>query len=310
MSADPTPDIRLTFWGVRGSTPCPGARTVRYGGNTPCLQIRFNGVDRTFIVDAGTGIRNLGDRLSSQHDGDGCTRIALFLTHTHWDHIMGFPFFSPIYDPKTRITVYGPTTLRTDSLERTLANQLAYAYFPVRHADLPADIRYVELAEGDFDLGDGVRLQTRFLNHPLLCLGYRFEFRGKSVCTVYDTEPFRNPFAASTDVDRDTMEMADISAREGNRRIEAFMAKADILVHDAQYTEAEYAANRTGWGHTPMEQAVASAARAGVGDLVLFHHDPCRTDEDLDRLDRHLRETAAVPGLGVRFAMEGETIAC
>ena len=237
-------------------------------------------------------------------------RADIFLTHTHLDHIIGFPFFAPIFQAGTRLKIYGPVTCEDDSLETVIGAQMSYRYFPVRQEELAARIEYFNLKEGSFDLGDGVRLTTKYLNHPLLCLGYRFEFRGKSVCTVYDTEPFRNPFSASTDVDRDTMEMADISAREGNRRIEAFMAKADILVHDAQYTQAEYAANRTGWGHTPMEQAVAAAARAGVKELVLFHHDPSRTDEELDRLHRHLRKTTAVPGLGVRFAMEGETIAC
>ena len=181
--------MRLRFWGVRGSIPCPGSQTVKYGGNTPCIELRLSEPDRLIILDAGSGIRELGNHLMANDMSKGPLDTELFLTHTHWDHIMGFPFFTPIYIPGVKLKVYGPVTHEYESLESIVGGQLTYRYFPVRHVELAADISYEHLKEGVFDLGGGLILHTKYLNHPVLCLGYRFEYRGRVFCTVYDTEP-------------------------------------------------------------------------------------------------------------------------
>jgi len=280
-----TTDIMVRFWGVRGSIPCPGPNTVKYGGNTPCIELRF-GPDRLIILDAGSGIRELGNALMAEQRGKPL-ETELYLTHTHWDHIMGFPFFVPIYLPTTRLTVYGPVTYEAEGLETIVGGQLSYRYFPVRTAELAADIRYVHLKEERRDLGDGIILTTKYLNHPILCLGYRFEYQGKVVCTAYDTEPYRNLFCTDPNdpaYDETMAEEGDRVAMEQNRLLEEFFAGADLLIYDAQYTEEEYRSGKLGWGHSTFEWAVAAAQRADVRRLVLFHHDPLRTDGQLDEL--------------------------
>jgi phosphoribosyl 1,2-cyclic phosphodiesterase len=281
---------------------------MRYGGNTACVEVRLSGRDRVIILDAGSGIRELGnhlldvEKLRSVH-------AQIFLSHTHWDHIMGFPFFRPIYLPSTQIRVYGPVSYEQDTLEGIVGGQMSYRYFPVREAELAADIKYVELKEGRFDLGDGLLLRTKYLNHPILCLGYRFEFENRVLCTAYDTEPFRNLFctdSADQSYDEAMAAEGEQVAAEQNALIEDFFSGADLLIHDAQYTEKEYEAMFRGWGHTPMEKAIAAAARAGVKRLALFHHDPMRTDGQLDALaDEYC---TANKGTEVFFAREGQEI--
>ncbi|MEW6594455.1 MAG: MBL fold metallo-hydrolase [Thermodesulfobacteriota bacterium] len=300
--------MRVKFWGVRGSIPCPGPATVRYGGNTPCLELRFPDLDnRLIIIDAGSGIRELGNFMMANDLGKGAIRTELFLTHTHWDHIMGFPFFVPIYLPTTSLTVYGPVSYEGEGLDRVVGGQLTYRYFPVRDAELAAQIKYIDLKEGQRDLGGGIRLTTKYLNHPILCLGYRFEFGGKVLCTAYDTEPYRNLFCTDPNdpaYDEAMAHEGDLVAEEQNGLLEKFFAGADLLIHDTQYTEAEYHASKLGWGHSSMEHAVAAASRAGVRRMALFHHDPLRTDDQLDELaSRYCTPTGSRPE--IFFAREG-----
>lgn len=280
--------IKMKFWGVRGSVPCPGPDTVRYGGNTACLEIRFPELDdRLLIIDAGSGLRELGNRMMAHDFPKGPINASLFLTHTHWDHIMGFPFFVPIYVPGTKLTIYGPVSYEQDTLRGIVGGQLTYRYFPVREAELAAAIDYVELKEGTLDLGDGISITARYLNHPVLCLGYRIEFRGRVLCTAYDTEPYRNLFVtdpADPAYDQEMAREGDEVAEEQNSLLESFYAGADLLIHDSQYTEEEYRKSKLGWGHSSFERAINSARRAGVKRLALFHHDPERSDEKLDRL--------------------------
>lgn len=303
--------MRVKFWGVRGSIPCPGPATVRYGGNTACLELRFPECgNRLIIIDAGSGIRELGDFMMVSDLKKGPIRTELFLTHTHWDHIMGFPFFVPIYLPTTTLTVHGPVSYEGEGLDRVVGGQLTYRYFPVRDAELAAQIRYVDLKEGQRDLGDGIRLTTKYLNHPILCLGYRFEHQGKVLCTAYDTEPYRNLFCtdpADPAYDEAMAHEGDLAAEEQNGLLERFFAGADLLIHDTQYTEAEYRAAKLGWGHSSLEHAVAAAGRAGVKRLALFHHDPLRTDDQLDDLaSRYCTPAASTPE--IFFAREGMEI--
>ncbi|MDF1615710.1 MBL fold metallo-hydrolase [Desulfurivibrio dismutans] len=280
--------IKLKFWGVRGSVPCPGAETVRYGGNTACLEIRFPELDdRLLIIDAGSGLRSLGNQMMAKDFVQGPIDASIFLTHTHWDHIMGFPFFVPIYVPGNKLTIYGPVSYEEDTLQGIVGGQLTYRYFPVREAELAADINYVELKEGRLDLGDGITLVTRYLNHPVLCLGYRIEFGGRVLCTAYDTEPYRNLFVtdpADPGYDAEMAREGEEVAADQNRLQQDFFAGADLLIHDSQYTEKEYRVGKLGWGHSSFEHAIAVARRAEVKRLALFHHDPERTDDQLDQL--------------------------
>ena len=301
--------ILLRFWGVRGSIPCPGPSTVKYGGNTTCLELRFGERDQLIIIDAGSGIRPLGDYLMKNDFPKGPIQTDILISHTHWDHIMGFPFFTPIYIKSSKINVYGPVTYEEDTLDKIIGDQLRYRYFPVRQEELAATIRYHQLRETSFFLGEGVFVTTKYLNHPILCLGYRFEYKGKVLCTAYDTEPFRNVFPT----DPSHPEFDPLAAEEGERAVKEetekfirFIQGADLLIHDTQYTLEEYKASKVGWGHSTFEHAINSAHKAGVKKLLLFHHDPLRTDEQLDALAEKYR--SAIRGrthVQIEVAREG-----
>lgn len=302
--------MRVKFWGVRGSIPSPGSQTVKYGGNTACIQLQVDGVERHLIIDAGSGIRHLGNRLLSVENKQ--TRSAdLFLTHTHLDHIIGFPFFAPLFRPDWTLNVYGPLTCEEDDLETVLGTQLSYRFFPVRQTELAAKVNYINLPEGCLDRGDGLRVATAYLNHPLLCLAYRFECDGLKICTAYDTEPFQNPFSADPDDPASTEAMVqegEQAAAEANQRVASFVRGADLLIHDAQYTAGEYKAHFAGWGHSSIEDAIDLAERAGVKQLILFHHDPQRSDAQLDEFSRRYCEGREDSNLQVAFAREGMEI--
>ena len=182
----------VTIWGDRGSMPTPGPDTAVFGGNTACIEVRCG--ERLIIIDAGSGIRPLGERLLREDLKKGPISADLFITHTHWDHIMGFPMFNPIYVPGTKLRIRGPISYEDDSLEKVIGSQLSYRYWPVRQDELAAEIEYEQIKETTIDLGDGILVSTKYLNHPILCLGYRIEYEGKSFVTVYDNEPFRNVF--------------------------------------------------------------------------------------------------------------------
>jgi phosphoribosyl 1,2-cyclic phosphodiesterase len=304
--------MKVKFWGVRGSIPSPGAQFVNYGGNTLCVELRFEDLDRRIIIDAGSGLRLLGNQLMAQAVSAAPLRVDIVLTHTHLDHILGFPFFAPIFLPDTRLTIYGPVTCEDDSLETVLGGQLSYRYFPVRQEELAASIDYLNLKEGRFDFGDGIQLTTKYLNHPLLCLGFRFEHRGKICCTAYDTEPFHNLFITDPcdpAYDAIMAHEGEAAARDENRRLEEFFTDADLLIHDAQFTQQEYESARRGWGHSPIEYAIEAAKRSQVKRLALFHHDPMRTDAQLDELTALHCHRQNTDETEVFFAREGMQVA-
>ena len=297
----------IKFWGVRGSIPCPGTNTVRYGGNTACIEVCFPDINRRIIIDAGSGIRELGNELMKELPVD----TDILLTHTHWDHIMGFPFFVPAYIPGTRIRVYGPVTYEEDTLEKVVGGQMTYRYFPIREAELSAEIDYISLQEEETDLGDGIIVKTRYLNHPVLCLAYRIEYQGKVFCTAYDTETYNNVFITDPDdpdYDQDMAEEGDLIASEQNALIEEFYQGADLLVHDSQYTREEYEKQYIGWGHSYIEYACQAAQQQQVKNLALFHHDPLRSDDQLDELSAIFCNTEYCGKTKSFFAKEGMVI--
>jgi ribonuclease BN (tRNA processing enzyme) len=271
--------------------------------------LRFGEREQLIIIDAGSGIRPLGDYLMKNDFPKGPIQTDILISHTHWDHIMGFPFFTPIYIKSSNINVYGPVTYEEDTLDKIIGDQLRYRYFPVRQEELAATIRYHQLRETSFLLGEEVFVTTKYLNHPILCLGYRFEYKGKVLCTAYDTEPFRNVFPTDPshpEYDPVAAEEGELAAKEETEKFLRFIQGADLLVHDTQYTLEEYKASKVGWGHSTFEHAINSAHKAGVKKLLLFHHDPLRTDEQLDALAEKYR--SAIRGrtrLQIEVAREG-----
>ena len=254
--------MEIRFWGVRGSIATPGEATATVGGNTTCVQVRCG--DQHFILDAGTGIRGLGETLLQS----GETQATLLLSHLHWDHIQGLPFFVPLYMPTTRLRVVGPGSPEL-SLREALASQMRPPTFPVLWEDLPSHVELETVRHGRLLRFGDVEVRVAKLNHPGGgVMAYRLDWKGRSVVFATDTEHY-----ACVDP-----------------TLNALAKNADVLIYDAQYTPQEYSGekgpSRVGWGHSTWEAGVELAAAAGVGRLVLFHHDPKRTDEQVGAIER------------------------
>ncbi|HOO55998.1 MAG TPA: MBL fold metallo-hydrolase [bacterium] len=316
----------VKFWGVRGSIPTPGPKTVRVGGNTACVEIQPGG-GQLFIIDAGTGIRELG--LNMMGRGNiGKVNAHIFMTHTHWDHIHGFPFFVPAFIPGNKFVIHGPVH-HNESLQQIISGQMEYSYFPVPLDHMAASIDFVELKESSFEI-DGVHITAQYLNHPILVLGYRFEYNGKVVVTEFDTEPYSNMFKKDKAEKIDDMddflfgnseseqaeknEEADSEAERAveqmNQRVKDFAVGADLLIFDAQYTKEEYP-SKVGWGHSTIDDAVDIAEYAGVKRLAFFHHDPTRSDDAIDEMETYCRrelDKRGVKGPHIFAAREGMEI--
>jgi diguanylate cyclase (GGDEF)-like protein len=280
--------VYVRFWGTRGSIASPGEHTARYGGNTSCVEVRAP--DGTVIVlDCGTGARELGLHLVRTLPAP--MRLHLFIGHTHWDHIQGFPFFVPAFLPGAELNVYAPLGFQ-QSLEEAMAGQMEYSYFPVKLRDLRSRIHFTELEEGFFRVGE-VLVETQYLNHTAPTIAYRMSSAGATVAYVTDHEPFWN----SDD---------GILHHPGDQRHISFMRGADLVVHDAQYSHEEYA-DRLGWGHSTIEYATDVALAAGAKRLALFHHDPTREDRAMDKLEADARARVRACGgvLDVFAAREG-----
>ncbi len=291
----------LRFWGTRGSIATPGPSTLRYGGNTSCVELVTNSGQR-FILDCGTGARALGSSLMTHEPA--AVRATILLSHTHWDHIQGFPFFAPLFVPGNSITVCGPSGANA-SLPDVLAGQMEYTYFPVELGALGAHIDYRDLSEGTHEF-DGVRVTAQLLNHPAAALGYRIEADGVSVLYLCDHEPYWESLWNS---DAPPGQLDSI-LHEGDRRHAAFMQNADVVIHDAQYTPEEYPAKKN-WGHSTWSYVTRIAAAAGVKRLFLTHHDPTHSDDFLDRVEQNARALAAQADSGIMIdcAREGFEIA-
>ncbi|MEP6601938.1 MAG: GAF domain-containing protein [Nitrospirota bacterium] len=283
--------VRVQFWGTRGSIARPGQKTLRYGGNTSCLQVTSPG-GALVVIDCGTGAFDLGQSLVAAAVEP--LRGSLLISHTHWDHVQGFPFFAPLFARGGHWDIYGPSGLG-QSLRETLAGQMQYTYFPVTLDQLEANIHYHDLVEGNFEIDD-IRITTRYLNHPVLTLGYRLEMGGTSLVYACDHEPYaRAP-------DQRTL-------HERDRHHSEFFSQADLLIHDAQFTDAEYS-ERKGWGHSPVEYASEMAQWAGVRQIALTHHDPLRTDDALDEIVAGVQADLAArkSGLQAFAAADGQVV--
>ena len=271
--------MRIKFWGVRGSTPTPQADNLRYGGNTPCLEFRSDG-GSLLIVDCGSGLRMLGKALIREF-GDRPIRAHVLLSHYHWDHIQGLPFFAPLYRETNQFHFYS-YSLPNFSLEDVLKGQMADPYFPVDMSAMLAVRTFTEIHQGPFQLDDFI-IQARRVHHPQGCLSFRIENNGKVVLYATDTEP-GDP-------------TSDHAIRELAR-------DTDLLIYDSQYTMEQLHGDRKGWGHSGWEEGVRVCQEAGVKEFILFHHDPDRNDEGVDRLlatarSRFPNSRAAYEGLEI-----------
>jgi phosphoribosyl 1,2-cyclic phosphodiesterase len=260
MTAEPHSDSEFsaTFWGVRGSIPAPGPDTLRYGGNTPCVEIRCG--RHVLILDAGTGLRMLGHQYE-QHQPS--FELDVFLTHTHYDHVEGLPFFGPAFGTGNTVRIWAGHLLPDRTIREVINALMAEPLFPLPLEALHAETRFLDFHAGEtLTPQPGITLRTAPLNHPNRATGYRVDFAGKSICYVTDTEHFEDR------LDENILRLID---------------GADYVIYDAMFTNAEYPSKK-GWGHSTWQEGVRLMEAAGAKTLVLFHHAPRRTDDDLDAL--------------------------
>jgi phosphoribosyl 1,2-cyclic phosphodiesterase len=273
-----TDKFQVRFWGVRGSIACPGVGTLRYGGNTPCVEMRVAG--QTLIFDAGTGIRALGVELAGQNSVSG----HLFFSHSHWDHIQGFPFFAPAFAAGNRFDIYGGIAPNGTTIEERLHNQMMDPNFPVPLNIMSAELQFHNLEVNKvIEIGD-VRVANASLNHPGGAYGYRVSWQDLAVAYVTDTEH---------EVDR------------LDENVLALARDTDLFIYDCTYTEEEYhhpTNSKVGWGHSTWQQGVKLAIAAGAKELVIFHHDPSHDDEFMDEVGQ--AATQVFPNTTI--AREGE----
>jgi phosphoribosyl 1,2-cyclic phosphodiesterase/DNA-binding response OmpR family regulator len=288
--------MRVRFWGTRGSIASAGVSTLRYGGNTSCVEVRSD-VGTVIVLDCGTGAPFLGRALLAESHA---ARGHLLVTHTHWDHIQGFPFFVPLFSQGNRWDIYGPRGVG-NSLREALVGQMQYTYFPVTADALAADVRFHDLVEGRLELDGDVVLTAQYLNHPALCLGYRLEADGVAVVYALDHEPMAEGAAAHGH---------QPGASEEDDRFAAFLSGAELAILDAPYLAEDFPAKR-GWGHGSVEYAVDVALAAGVRRLAFTHHDPGSDDVAVARMLDLARARVARAGsaLEVMAAAEGEELA-
>lgn len=291
--------MRITFWGTRGSIAVPGPDTVLYGGNTTCLEVLCDGGER-IILDAGTGIRALGLQLARSMP----VSCSVFISHTHWDHIQGLPFFVPLFAPGNTLTIHGTfDPIGMKDIREILAGQMDYNYFPVRSAELAANITYETLRDGQ-SVQVGEATVTPFLmNHTVVTFGYKVESRGKSLFCTGDHEDYANIYAPKDAY----FEEYEGIIRHKRRQLADFIRGVDVLVADGQYTEEEYPA-KFGWGHSTPDRCVALAQSAEVKRLYITHHEPTRSDAALTALLEKTRRDHAHSGMEINLATEGQSV--
>jgi len=273
--------MRIKFWGVRGSTPSPQPENMRYGGNTSCVEVRVG--DSAYVFDCGTGFRMLGQALQREFNGQPVS-AHIFVSHFHWDHIQGLPFFAPLYDHREN-HFHFHCSGRTRSLKQVFEEQMAAPFFPVGLNQMKARQEFYDLEEGRIELGD-VTLEALWLNHPQGCMGFRLETKEGVVVYATDNEPGHKVF---------------------DKNVRKLAAGADVLIYDAQYLPEEYEARRRGWGHSHWREAINIVMESGAKELVLFHHDPDHNDACIDKVVKeasnyYARVRAAAEGMQIEVA--------
>jgi phosphoribosyl 1,2-cyclic phosphodiesterase len=297
--------MQITFWGVRGSYPVPGAATVRYGGQTSCVEARSS-TGETLIVDAGTGMRALGNKLL--REAKGPEHHHVLLSHVHWDHIQGLPFFSPAYIPGTRISIYALLTA-ADELQQVIGGITRHEFFPMALEAVPAAFEYLEVEPGvDFDIG-GFRVMPIALNHPFGSVGYRVDCDGSSWAYVSDTAPFdqvlhKQHFLKGPEPLSEDDRLALGAMREA---LVQRLVGVDTVVYDTHFTQDEYA-RFPHYGHSTPDQALEICAAAKVRRLVLYHHAPTHGDDQMDKIAAEYLAKGAAVGIEVLTSFEGMTL--
>lgn len=249
--------LSVKFWGVRGSIACPSPNHIKYGGNTSCIEVTASG--HRLILDAGTGIRGLGQ----EYMKNDVSSIHILLTHTHWDHINGFPFFVPAYDPRRSLHIMAGHLRGKEGIQNVLAAQMDNPMFPVPLSAMQAEMRFEDFVAGtSFDIYDDVHIRTCALNHPNGATGYRIEHKGASVCYITDTEHVPGKL---------------------DENILGLIEGADMVIYDSTYTEEEFPA-KIGWGHSTWNEGVKLCREAGAKSMAIFHHDPEHEDDFMDKL--------------------------
>lgn len=262
-------DFAVKFWGVRGSVPTPGKDTIRYGGNTSCLEMHIAG--KRLIFDGGTGMRELGEELMQEIP----VEAYIFFTHYHWDHIQGFPLFTPAFTKGNCFHIYGAIPPEGESMKQHFIERVLHYNSPVPLTGMQADLRFYELQHGQKMMLHGIEIETGSLNHPNTAMGYRVTWNGKSVVYCSDTEHFPDR------LDESVVHLA---------------RNADVFIYDAMYTDDEYhnsKSSKVGWGHSTWQEAIKVAEAAGVKQVVIFHHEPTHSDDFLDEIAEKVK--AAFP---------------
>lgn len=291
--------MKLKFWGVRGSIPSPGERTVRYGGNTTCIEIRTDD-DELIILDGGTGIFPLAQTLLKRLP----ITAHIFNTHSHWDHIQGLPFFIPIFIPGNTIKLYGAIDPITgEGPERIINMQLQYSYFPVSAAEIKSRFEYTDIMPNEtVNVGDAT-VTSVLLNHPVINLGYRIECNGRAIFFTGDHEAHFNIYEPADDGHAEYQTLIE----EQRLSIVEAMLGVDILIADSSYTQEEYPAKK-GWGHGTFDSSIQLAIDAGVKILYCTHHEPTRSDDELEHVFAQALSRHVLGNLDVRLAREGVEI--
>jgi phosphoribosyl 1,2-cyclic phosphodiesterase len=306
-----SPSPRIRFWGTRGSIPVPSPETLRYGGNTTCVELRADG--EIIVLDAGSGIRPLGVALDREFQTRPI-RLSLLITHAHWDHIQGFPFFKPAYDSKNEIRIFGFDGAGA-TFREIMTEPMKSPFFPITMRELSATMNINKLTEMKFSLGK-LDIHAAFVNHPGVCVGYRISTSGGSVAFLPDHEPYEF-FLHSARGKQLSPEEATKFATEQRAALVQFLRGSDILMLDSQYTDQEYT-KHIGWGHGSVSSAVSLAIEAGVQTFFLFHHDPSHDDEMVEKMVQSARELARESGSdleiagaqqGTEFLLEAKKIA-